>query len=313
MGSILVWGTIPVLLKDLTAVVDGWTANGFRYPLAAVLYWPFLWTAYQNKTLDRRLWKAALIPALLTGLGQVFWGLAPYYLTASVIGFYVRLSLLWSLLGAMILFSDERRLILRPRFLVGLLLTAIGFYALSGPPEQLVSVTEKQGIVITVCCSLFFGLYAVAVRHFLSGFHPLTGFGAVCQYVAAGLLIAMLVRGEPASLGTLAVADWVKLVVSSLFGIAVGHFLLYTAVRGIGAALTSAGHSVTPFVTALIAAVFLSEQLSSREWAGGVGMVLGAVVLLSTQFQKTLEADASEPIELPDETTQLCTAQADRK
>ena len=63
-------------------------------------------------------WSAAVVvPSLLALVAQVFWALAPYYLPATAIGFFVRLSLLWSLIAAMILFPDERRLLKLPQFL----------------------------------------------------------------------------------------------------------------------------------------------------------------------------------------------------
>ena len=294
-GSICCWGLTPVLLRDLTSAVDAFTANGFRYPLAATLYWPILYNQWRQGHLTKRVWKAAIVPAFLTGVGQVFWALAPYYLPASTIGFYIRLSLFFSLVAAAIIFHDERRLIMRPRFMVGVLITLIGLAALAGPLNISLGSGEQTGVIIITLCSLFFGLYAVSVRIWMSQFNPLLGFGCVCQIVAIWTLILMMIWGEPSSLKEVSVVAWTQLIVASILGIAVGHFLLYTAVRGIGAALSSAAHTVTPFLTAILASVFLNERLTTIQWTGGVAMFGGAFLLLSTQFKWSTLRRQPEP------------------
>ena len=42
LAVILCWGCVPVMLRGLIHAVDPWVANGIRFPLAAILYWPVL-------------------------------------------------------------------------------------------------------------------------------------------------------------------------------------------------------------------------------------------------------------------------------
>jgi len=284
-GSICCWGLTPVLLRDLTSAIDAFTANGFRYPLAAALYWPILYHQWRIGNLTREVWKASFVPAALTGIGQVFWALSPYYLPASTIGFYIRLSLFFSLVAAAIVFQDERRLIMRPRFMLGVLITLLGLMALAGPLNAIIGSAQSTGVIIISLCSLFFGLYAVSVRIWMAKYNPLLGFGCVCQIVSAWTLGLMLIWGHPETLMTISAKTLVQLTVASILGIAVGHFLLYTAVRNIGAALSSAAHTITPFLTAVLASIFLGELLTGVQWLGGLAMFGGAMLLLSTQFR----------------------------
>jgi drug/metabolite transporter (DMT)-like permease len=213
----------------------------------------------------------------------VFWALAPYYLAASSIGFFVRFALIWSVLAAVTIFPDERRLLRLPRFYLGMGLGIGGFAAMSlatSVPDADVSVT---GIVIILLCSLFFGLYAVSVRCYLRDTNPLVGFGVVSQYVSLGTLIAMGLWGTPTQLGSLSATGWAALVSSSVLGIALGHLFLYAAVQRVGAAITSGVQSVTPFLTVAMAWTFLGESMTPWKWVAGIVMVVGAVVLLSAQ------------------------------
>ncbi len=197
-----------MMLRELTGSVDAWTANGVRYPLSALLYWPILWAFYRSKLLTFRTILLCAVPAALAFSAQVLWALAPYYLPASAIGFFARLALVWSLLGAMILFSDERKLLSTVGFYVGLLFSVGGFVVLSVSKGLLDTDVTWVGILIITVCSSFFGLYAVAVRWFLRRVHPLLGFGVVCQYVSLGTLVLMFSFGQPSELMQLRASRW---------------------------------------------------------------------------------------------------------
>lgn len=286
LASVLCWGAVPVLLRDLTEVIDPWTANGVRYSMAAVLYWPVLIVAAVQGHLSWRLIALCVVPAAFACAGQVLWGLAPYYIDASAIGFLVRFSLVWSLLGAMILFSDERRLLCLPRFYIGLAFSIGGFVSMAmfrGLTGAHVSL--ETGVVIMLFCSVFFGWYAVSIRYFMREFHPVLSFAVVAQFVSVGTLIAMFWRGEPERILDLNQTEWAwtELVVSSFLGVALGHILLYTGIRRIGASVASGVQSVTPFVTATLGAIFLNEALTGPEWSAGIAMVIGGLILLSAQ------------------------------
>ena len=64
-GNILCWSAVPVILRHLSGVVDAWTANGFRYPLAGILYWPILIVAWRSNRLDARVARRCLVPSSL--------------------------------------------------------------------------------------------------------------------------------------------------------------------------------------------------------------------------------------------------------
>ena len=54
LGNILCWAAVPVLLRYLTNALDAWTANGIRYPLAAVFFLPILVVT----------WRSGVVPSL---------------------------------------------------------------------------------------------------------------------------------------------------------------------------------------------------------------------------------------------------------
>ena len=285
IGTILCWATVPVLLKDLTRSVDAWTANGLRYPMAAILYWPVLVLGLRSGRLTRALVLRALPPAVITLCGQILWALAPYYLDASLIAFLIQASVVWAVLGAMILFPDERALLRSPRFYAGLLLAAAGFLGLAITREAFVHPMTQTGVTLILACSLFFGAYSVSVRRCLGNDPPLLSFGIVAQFVSVGLVTLMFVMGMDERVGGLAVDRWGVLAVSSLLGIGIAHVLLYSAIQRIGATLSNGLCMAIPFVTLVIAHFMLGESMSPGEWTSGGAMAVGGGLLLTSQGQ----------------------------
>ncbi|MEO1994076.1 MAG: DMT family transporter, partial [Planctomycetaceae bacterium] len=129
---------------------------------------------------------------------------------------------------------------------------------------------------------------------FLNNDSPYLSFGVVCQYVSAGTITGMLLMGDIDRLWTLPLRGWGTLIASSLLGVGLGHIFLYSAVRRLGAALTSSVQSISPFITAFIASLFLSECMTAREWMAGVAMAVGAGVLVQSQRFLDLDPRDSE-------------------
>ena len=97
---------------------------------------------------------------------------------------------------------------------------------------------------------------------------------------ALGLVVLMDIRGDFGPLFALSPGNWLLLVLSAIIGIAVSHVLLYRALAGLGALVTSGAGLVQPFLTWLGAALLLGEQISSLQFAGGLIIVAGAFLLI---------------------------------
>ena len=291
LGNILSWAVVPVLLRDLTHHLDGWTANGVRYPFAAVLYWPVVIVAARTGKLTRRLLLLSIGPAVPALLGQIFWGLSPYYLEASTMAFLVKLSIVWSAAFALIVFRAERALLRSGSFYVGCMLSVGGTVAIAMSRGAMAAEVGWQGMAIMLLCTFFFGLYAVAVRYFMVGVPSHLAFGVVCQYVAFGTLVLMLARGDVSVLPGLSGEAWWKLCLSSLLGVGISHLLYYIAIQRLGATISSALHFLTPFLTAAFAYALLGEELTSAQYVAGVVLLVGGAFLLRSQ--SAIAGDAS--------------------
>lgn len=280
IGAIISWGATPVLLQYLVPYVpDGFTANFVRYPIACLFYLPLLAEGLLRRR-GGRFWRAALLPASINLIGQTLWGIAPYHnLTAGVIAFLLRLSVIWGILAAFWLFPDERYLARSRIFWVGTALALVGFVLMSWAHMLNVRDAGLDGLIILFFCSLCYGLYGVTVRYVMADLNPLFVFAVVGTYTSIGL-IALAPLGKPQSLLNLTHGPWIVMIVSAMVGIAFAHGMYYTAVQRVGSAVASLMLSVTPFVSICGSWLFLGEQFTPAQWIGGIILVLGATIAM---------------------------------
>jgi drug/metabolite transporter (DMT)-like permease len=98
------------------------------------------------------------------------------------------------------------------------------------------------------------------------------------------LIITMLLTGERLAI---APAQWWPLLLSGLIGIAWGDTFFFMALNSIGARLTLLINILSPVITALLASLYLDEQLTVVNY-GGIALAVGGVA--GVIFDRTPEA-----------------------
>jgi drug/metabolite transporter (DMT)-like permease len=276
--AILSWSSVPLFLKYFTVSLDAWTVNGIRYGIAALLLLPAL-RAFPA-TLDRRdFWRKALVPALINSLGQIGWALIPYYVTASVMGFGIRTCFLFTIVGSLWLLPEERYLLGSFPFWAGSTLCVAGVSALFWDSLHQASASVP-GLLILLGSAAFWGFYSISVQKCMRGYPPHCSFAAISLYTAGIVIILMLFFGRISRLEGLAPRSLGVLALSAVLGIAVAHVLMYYVLDHLGAIVVSGAEMLTPFLTFWGAALIFGERLSMLQWAGGLGLISGCVLMV---------------------------------
>jgi len=296
-GSILCWSMTPPFLKYLTPYVDGWTTNGVRYPFAALLWLGPLLYQYRRGAVPPWVWKAALLPTFVNVGAQGLWALLPYYIDATWMGFLARISMPFAILGGFLCFPDERALMRRPSFWTGVLMSAVGFAAMSLGGEALPGGRTLVGVVMVLVCGAFYGLYGVAVRHSMRGTRAWIAFPVISLYTSAVLFVLMFLCGQPERLFDLTLPCFGIMLLSAVLGIACAHTFFYISLEHLGVAISSGTQLLGPFFTFLWAFLFLGENLTLIQWVGGLALLLGGGLLLRAQTR--LPLGAADPRKVP--------------
>ncbi len=279
------WSSVPLFLKHLAGYIDHWTNNGWRYGASALFWLPAVLWAVARGTLPRAIWVAALVPALANTLSQVAFTAAHSDVSPGIVTFGLRLQLVFVAIGAYLLFPTERATIRSPRYLIGiaLLVGGIGTVLFGGDVD--LTGTSLRGVLLSIASGMGYGVYGLAVRKFMYGYHPVYAFGVIAMYTAAGLLAGMLAFGHERGMDVLQLDSrelW-DLGLSAFLGIALGHVLYYTSIDRLGVATTAGVLQLQPFIVSIASAALFGEVLHALQWTGGIVAVVGAAFIMAAQ------------------------------
>lgn len=287
-GTLIGWASILLFLKHLAPYIDGWTTNGWRYGLSALMWLPLVVSGAVRGTLPTGIWRRALAPSIFNCLGQILYAQMPYYIGPALGGFLIRMALVSSTLGAFVLFADERVLLRTGFFWAGMCAVvggSIGTVFLGSAPIHGATAT---GVLLGATSGLLFGLYGVSVRYFMHGIPAMTSFSVISLYTASGLVAVMLIYGKERGLGVLHLSafNWFMLVASAIIGIAICHVSYYAAIARLGVAVSTAVVQLSPFLCAIGALLIFGEVLTQWQWLSGFLMIAGAMCLLSAEQRR---------------------------
>jgi drug/metabolite transporter (DMT)-like permease len=281
--SILMWATIPLFMRSFTHELDGWTANGARYGIAALFWVVPIFVFIRRGVIPRRLYYSAVIPSLTNIIAQTFWSWTVYYMEPGMVMFLSRLSLVFAILLSFALFPDERALKRSPYFWYGLALLVIGFVGMNDISDPFKSYQSWIGLLIVLGNSLFLAMYGVSVRYYMRGVQPWISFSIICMYTAAGLFVLMAMFGNMSDLACMTPPRVGLLILSAIMGIAFAHVTYYYAIEHLGVSISSGCQLSLPFLTIIGSYYFFGETFTLRQWIFGLGVLGGAALLLMAQ------------------------------
>jgi len=298
----LAWCSVPVFIKHFTRYFDHYTQNAYRYGVAALLWTPVLWWLWRRGLAPRRLWRQALVPVVCNIIGQTFWALALYYLNPGFMSLCMRISLVWAIIFAMLVFRDERPLLRSVRFWLGVVVGLVGAAGVIGFSDDFSWQARDlmTGLLVVLGCSIFWAGYMVGVRWKMGHVSSLVAFPIIAVSTAIGLVGLMLVFGEPAAIATAPPSVVFWLVLSAIVGIGISHVFYYAAMRRLGAAICAGTLEVVPFLTLGLSWLVFGETLNGQQWLSGAILLAGTGVLIWAQRDvhvghRPPEPDSQEP------------------
>lgn len=319
--TLLGWSSVPLFLRDFTKDIDAWTANGWRYGFSALIWLPVLMIGARRGTLSKGLFRAAIVPSIFNILGQACFAWAPYFIKPGLMTFGLRTQILFVAVGAYMMFPSERRVLRSGVFIFSLVSVFVGAMgtllltaAEAGPHTASDPVTPTLlGYVLTDAQATLFGGalavvsgalyagYALSVKKYMQGVHPVTAFAAICQYTGIGMLVLMFPLARNAGMDVLGLS-WDRLAMlalSAIIGIALGHVFYYISIARLGIALSSGIIQLQPLIVAVASTYLLrarfQEELGLSQWLCGFAAVGGAILMLLVQKRVNETKASSEP------------------
>ncbi len=291
VGTLLSWASIPLFLKYFAkpdpvtnlALIDGFTANGWRYGIAALFWLPLLTIAFRRGKMPAGIFRAALWPTAFNLVGQTAFAWCPYFLEPGFFTFVFRVQIIFVTVGAYLLFPSERATLRTPRFWIGALLVVAGSVGLIAlKPAGLGTSASGWAIALALASGAIFACYGLAVRKTMHGYPSVLAFGVICQYTAVGTIILMLLFGRErgADVFHFSGFHWFMLVLSAMIGIAFSHVMYYSAIQKLGVSVSMGIIQLQPVITAGASVLMGWEVLSLWQWGAGLVGVAGAIIML---------------------------------
>jgi len=299
--AVLIFSTMPALLKYLSKHLDLWTLVSLRQIISACFWLPFLLRFLSQKRLEAKQLPRFLILGAIYALGHILWNAAVFTNQVSVLIFVGRMIFLWSTIFGFIFIVSERVLMRKPLFwsAFGCCLLGLGMMYIAvrrGEAEGIVGGGgHPYGIPIMLACTLCWGAYGVALKRLFPRIHPAVGFSAL-NWVTIPVFIALLFSlGDPSKLTQLSAELWIVLILFSITSSGLGHFFAFLSIQKIGPVITEGVFNVIPFITTAIAAATLGERMNPLQWGAGLTIFTGSCLLFILLLQRKRERAAALP------------------
>ncbi|RMH36242.1 MAG: DMT family transporter [Gammaproteobacteria bacterium] len=248
LTTALMWGLLPIAVKDLLVVLDPWTITFYRFAGAAVLMGYLLWRRHQLPRLNNRSWRFwALLGIAIVGLcaNYILFLLGLERTTPATTQVLIQLAPMLLLLGGLWLFKERFSRIQWAGFLT--FVVGLGLFFNQRLPEVLaMHSTYAWGSLLVVGAAITWAAYALAQKQLLV---HLSSFGIMWLILCVGSA-GFVWLADLGSVAKLDIVGWGMLVFSSL-NTAIAYGAFAEALAHWEASRVSAVLSLTPVITVI--------------------------------------------------------------
>ncbi len=283
LGTLLFWTVGPIAIRYLSGCLDFWTQNFLRYSAACLLWLPFLFISFRTGTLDGRVWKAALLPAVANIAMQSFWAVGLYYIEPAFMSLLSKSSMIWVICFSLMFFVEERVLLKSVWFWMGMFFSVVGVVGVLVNREGFAAGSDVIGISLCLISSFLWAVYTITVKRAFRDIDVRAGFSVISIYTVFGLGVLCFMFGDIGTSLEMEAWPWFCVVVSGVLSIAFSHVLYYYSIKRIGAMIPSMVLLGLPFSVLAVSNVIFGETLSSLQCVFGMVLVVGGGMSIWSQ------------------------------
>jgi len=283
LGALIFWSLGPIFIKYFTEFMDSWTQNLLRYSVACLFWLPFLILSIRDKSLDKRVWRRAIVPAAANVVMQSLWAAAFYYIDPAFMVLLTKTNILWIAVFSLILLPEERQLLRSRHFWLGLALSITGLLGVMRYEVSIEEIATVTGIIIAMAGAFMWGVYTISARIAFREIDSRSGFSVMSIYTVAGLGLCMLLFGKGGNFELMGPPQWACLVISAVTAIALAHTMYYAAMRRIGTTIPALVILAQPFIVLAISHVAFGESLNASQMFFGVVLLAGSGLAIWAQ------------------------------
>ncbi len=277
----LLWALPAIAIRYLSDHFDGFTQNMYRYGISAVLVFGISLARRRNVFhMGRRNLLRMLGPAIPNIGFQVIWVAALYIVYPGFAVVMQRTWVLFSILLAVILFPEERKVVKQGKFLLGAALSLCGVFGVLLFKGSGLAVQFDTGLFLILAGAVGWAMYSIQIRRAVAYVNAVDAFVVVSIYTAVAMIILGFVFGNPGRIFEVGTFINVVLFGSGILCIAIGHTTYYVAIQGLGVAICSTFVLLSCFITVFLSYLIFEEAMNVWQIASGAVLVLGSLLIV---------------------------------
>jgi drug/metabolite transporter (DMT)-like permease len=289
--TVVIWSMPSLFQYYLNRFYDPWSQNFYRYGVACLAIVPFvLFQFRRGPRIDIRAIILCLVPCLPNVVHQITQVVALFYMGPGVYAIFIRSSVIFTAVLALLLFPEEREVIRQWQFQLGTILGLTGAFGViwfqSKGHDRHIAL---PGLFVAFTASFCWALYATLIKRPSTRLGPIRSFGLVSVITSALLLPLMFVFGKAATpLQVSANVNWI-LIISAVTCITLAHVLYYVAIREIGVALSQSLQLLCPLAALGLSALIFHERINLAQCMSAIVLLIGAFLAMQTKPIATAE------------------------
>jgi drug/metabolite transporter (DMT)-like permease len=283
--TVVIWSMPSLFQYYLVKYYEPWSQNFYRYSVAFLAIAPFAMLDLRRRgaaRIDIRAVGLCLVPCIPNVIHQVTQVVALFYVGPGVYSIFIRSSVIFTALLALVFFPEERPVIQQWQFQAGTLLGLLGAFGViwfqtgNGAQQHL----AWPGIFIAFTASFCWALYGIFVKRPSAKLGSIRSFTLISFMTSALLLPLTLLFGKIATPLHVGIHVNVILIISAVSCITLAHVLYYIAIHEIGVALAQTLQLLCPIGAMALSAWIFHERLTIAQlWSAAI-LLLGAFLAM---------------------------------
>lgn len=287
------WSLAPIFIRLCSADFDPVTQSFVRYVSGSIMLTAICMLRWRAEFLSllRRPFRLLGISALNIFM-QYIWTVGCYGTPATTAQLIIKLSVVFVIVFAYLLYREERTVIRDPRYLGGTAVSLLGLvFVLMQDSQSLIPVMNTATLLL-ILMSVCWAVYAVWGKHLAWKMHPVPMFGVMSLHTMFGLGLLTFLFGDHDRIVDVPQSVWLIAIVSGCISIGISHPAFQYAQRELGSALCTSANLINPLFTFLFALVMLpGEHMQPMQWVGAALLMSGmGFVLAASQRHQTKDA-----------------------
>ncbi|WP_297991418.1 DMT family transporter [Anoxybacillus sp.] len=256
-----------------------------RFALAALFFFLYLWLKEKNWKVSRsHLLYLFLLGGIFYMMQSSFYFQAVKYIPSSLAALLLYLNPIFVAIFSFFINKEK----LTKHIIIAILISFLGMLLVLGAPEGKI---QPLGIALAIGAAIVYSMYIIVGNKVTALVPPITASAYIALFAALSFFIFGIGSGTlHFQFGT---KGWLPIIGTSFVSSVLAMLTFFAGMNIIGPTKAAILSMIEPIVTFLLSMVFLHESISSIQMIGGLIVLSGAMLVVTTKELKPKKKSTS--------------------